>query len=156
MALAGPEIILYAADSIDYQLAVGMAALVNLPAQQVTGQFTAAWLMVASGQYLVLAVGGPALAALYYNPCGWANPAQSPPGSTPFLAISQPQAAVPPPNQFLNAAGQDRAQTALRTYYLLTYALTGHGPPGWAEPPPAVAPSRYCLSTLSPQVACPC
>jgi len=156
MAVPEQTLILYAADPIDYALAMGVAGLVNLPFQQVTGRFTAAWLAVTSGNYLVVAVGGPAHAALYYNPCGWANPLQSGPGSTPFLAITEALAALPPPNQYLNGAGQDRDQTVLRTFYLATYALTGAGPSGWAAPPPAVPAVPYCLPGMSSEVSCPC
>jgi len=156
MPVPARNLILYAADPTDYALAVGVAGLVGLPFEQVTGQFVAAWLAVASGNYLVVAVGGPANIALYYNPCGWDNPAQSGPGSTPFLAMGEALATLPPPNQYLNGAGQDRDQTVLRTFYLATYALTGTGPSGWASPPPAVEAVPYCLAGMSSQVSCPC
>ncbi len=71
MTVSTNKVILYAADSTDYKIALEAAAKSGISAANVTGNFTKAWSDVASGEYLVFAVGGPALNALYYNPCDW-------------------------------------------------------------------------------------
>ena len=84
MTVSTNKVILYAADSTDYKIALEAAAKSGISAANVTGNFTKAWSDVASGEYLVFAVGGPALNALYYNPCDWSNPAHLAGGHTPF------------------------------------------------------------------------
>ncbi|MBX5466778.1 MAG: hypothetical protein K6U14_04690 [Firmicutes bacterium] len=156
MAVAPENLLLYAADPVDLGTAQGIGALLELPPSAVTGRFVTAWLAVAGGAILVIAVGGPAHSALYYNPCGWANPAGTPAGSTPFLAVPGPLATLPGPNRYLNGAGVDRTATLLRSLYLAQFALAGTPP---AELPtlwPPVSPTMTCLADMADAVACPC
>ena len=73
-ALLRYDVRLYAADPADYQAALAAASAAGLPADQVTQSFSTAWDQTSSGEYLVIAVGGPADDALYYNVCGWTAP----------------------------------------------------------------------------------
>lgn len=156
MSLSPNQLLLYAADPVDLASAWAVAALVNLPPSQVTGDFGQAWTACASGQSLVVAVGGPAHAALYYNPCGWPNPANSPAGSTPFSAADAPTQALLPANVYLNGAGSDRTQTFYRTAWLVAYALATPIP-GWGvQPPPGAAPQNQCPPSALVDVPCPC
>ncbi|GMA49246.1 hypothetical protein GCM10025857_06030 [Alicyclobacillus contaminans] len=95
MSLTGNQILLYAADPVDYRIALGAAGVAGIPAQRVTGNFVQAWTAVASGSTCVIAVGAPALNALFFNPCGWANPDQRAGGHTPFVMVSTPQSTLP-------------------------------------------------------------
>jgi PKD repeat protein len=83
-------VLLYAATPADDATALAAASSAGLPAGQVTTDFEAAWAAAVSGDYLVIAVGQGASAALFDNPCGWANPSQADPGSTPFSDVKQP------------------------------------------------------------------
>ena len=143
-ALFPDNVSLYAADAADYQAALAAASAAGLPASQVTESFATAWSQASSGEYLVIAVGGPADTALYYNVCGWDNPSGLPGGSTPFYYGTTPVNSVPPMDEYLNGAGQTAADTAALSAGLAYYAAHGTLPPGVTSLPAAAAPVYGC------------
>jgi hyaluronoglucosaminidase len=138
---------LYAADATDYQAALAAASAAGLPASQVTQSFATAWSQASSGEYLVIAVGGPADTALYYNVCGWDNPSGLPGGSTPFYYGTAPMNSVPPMDLYLNGAGQTAADTAALSAGLAYYAVHAALPPGVTSLPAAAAPVYGCAGS---------
>ena len=138
---------LYAADTTDYQAALAAASAAGLPASQVTESFETAWSQASSGEYLVIAVGGPADTALYYNVCGWDNPSGLPGGSTPFYYGTTPTNSVPPMDLYENGAGQTAADTAALSAGLAYYAVHGTLPPGVTSLPAAAAPVYGCAGS---------
>ena len=146
-ALLRYDVRLYAADPADYQAALAAARAAGLPAGQVTQSFSTAWDQTSSGEYLVIAVGGPADDALYYNVCGWTAPDGLGAGSTPFSYASGPGDSLPPLNIYENGAGQTAADTAALSADLAYYAVHGAFPPGVSTPPAAAAPQYACAGT---------
>jgi Domain of unknown function (DUF1906) len=143
-------ILLYAADKASMAVAVATARALALPFSDVTGSFSQAWTASAGGQALVLAVGQPAANALYFNVCGWANPAHRKAGSTPFYYPGEPQRQSPGRNYFeLSDAGNAAGTTQLTTQ-LTQYALAGTLPEQQTVP---AAPTLACLG--SPNVPVP-
>jgi hypothetical protein len=140
---------LYAADPTDYQAALAAASAAGLPASQVTQSFDTAWKQASSGEYLVIAVGGPADTALYYNVCGWDNPSGLPGGSTPFYYGSTPLNSVPSMDLYENGAGQTAADTATLSAGLAYYAVHGILPPGESSLPASAAPVYACSGSPS-------
>jgi hyaluronoglucosaminidase len=145
-ALFSYDVRLYAADPADYQAALAAASSAGLPADQVTQSFTTAWDQTSSGEYLVLAVGGPADDALYYNVCGWTAPDGLAAGSTPFYYSSGPLNTVPPMDEYENAAGETAADTQSLATDLAYYAVGGSYPAGVTPPAPA-APAYACAGS---------
>jgi hyaluronoglucosaminidase len=143
------DVSLYAADATDYQAALAAASEAGLPVGQVTQSFETAWKQASSGEYLVIAVGGPADSALYYNVCGWDNPSGLPGGSTPFYFGTTPLDSVPPMDLYENGAGQTAADTAALSAGLAYYAAHGTLPPGVTSLPAAAAPAYACSGTPS-------
>jgi hyaluronoglucosaminidase len=135
---------LYAATPADYQAALSAASAAGLPSTQVTQSFATAWNEAGSGEYLVIAVGGSADAALYYNACGWTNPSGLPGGSTPFYFAKPPLRSLPAANQYENGAGQTAADTTALTTDLAYYATHGQLPPGVTTLPAAAGPVYAC------------
>ena len=146
-ALFTYDVRLYAADPADDQAALAAARAAGLPADQVTQSFSTAWDQTSSGEYLVIAVGGPADDALYYNVCGWTAPDGLGAGSTPFAYAAGPGDALPPMNIYENGAGQTAANTAALSLDLAYYAVHGSFPPGVTSPPPAAAPEYACAGS---------
>jgi hyaluronoglucosaminidase len=146
-ALFSYDVRLYAADPADYQAALAAASVAGLPADQVTQSFTTAWDETSSGEYLVIAVGGPADDALYYNVCGWTAPDGLAAGSTPFYYATAGTTSLPPMDEYLNGAGQTAADTAALAADLAYYAVHGSYPSGVTSPPPAAAPAYVCAGT---------
>jgi hypothetical protein len=143
------QIVLYAADPADAAAAQAAAAAAGLPASQVITSFATAWADTLSGEYLVLAVGGPAVAALYYNVCGWANPSALPAESTPFYYYLGPLNTLPGADAFINAAGATAADTQALATDLAYYALNGTLPSGVTSLPSAVGPPFACVGSPS-------
>ena len=155
MALSTSQVILYAADVGDYQYAIGAAALAGIPISNVTGNFSNTWNDVASGNYLVIAVGTAALNALYYNQCGWTNPAGQAGGSTPFaLTRTSPVDSLPGANVFENASGNTGADSLYLALAYAYYAVHGTLPSDFNSPPTLATPQAVCSG--SPSVSCPC
>jgi hyaluronoglucosaminidase len=146
-ALFSYDVRLYAADPADYQAALAAASAAGLPADQVTQSFTTAWDETSAGEYLVIAVGGPADDALYYNVCGWTAPDGLGAGSTPFYYATAGTTSLPPMDEYLNGAGQTAADTANLATDLAYYATHGSFPAGVTSPPPAAPPAYACAGT---------
>ena len=143
------QVVLYAADSADATAAQAAAAAAGLPASQVVTSFATAWADTLSGEYLVIAVGGPAVGALYSNACGWANPSGLPAGSTPFFYYLGPLNTLPGADAYVNAAGATAAGTQALATDLAYYALNGALPPGVSSLPAAVGPPAGCVGSPS-------
>ena len=152
MAISASRVVLYAADTVDYELAIGVAATANIPNYNVIGDFATAWNLVKSGNYLVIAVGGPANNALYYNPGGWAGHST---GSTPFeTTASQQVSTLPGANYYENASGNDRTQTLYLATVFAFSAVYGITPSNYTNLPAPAAPVNTCSGNSS--VNCPC
>ncbi len=143
-------ILLYAADKSSMTAAVATAQALALPLSDVTGSFSQAWTATAGGKALVLAVGQQAANALYFNVCGWANPAHRKAGSTPFYYPGAPQRQSPGRNYFELSDGSNLPGTAQLTTQLTQYALAGTLPEHRTVP---TAPTLACLG--SPNVPVP-
>jgi hypothetical protein len=143
------QIVLYAADPADAAAAQAAATAAGLPASQVTTSFSVAWADTLSGEYLVFAVGSPAVAALYFNVCGWANPSALPAGSTPFYYYVGPLNTLPGADAFVNSASDTAADTQALATDNAYYALYGTLPPGVTSMPAAVAPPYACAGSPS-------
>jgi hypothetical protein len=147
---AAHPILLYAADKASMTIAVATARALALPFSDVTGSFSQAWTATAGGKALVLAVGQPAANALYFNVCGWANPAKRKAGSTPFYYPGEPQRQSPGRNYFELSDGSNAAGTTQLTTQLTQYALAGTLPEQQTVP---AAPTLACLG--SPNIPVP-
>jgi PKD domain/CHAP domain len=143
------QIVLYAADPADAAAAQAAAAAAGLPAGQVTTSFATAWADTLSGQYLVFAVGGPAVAALYFDVCGWSNPSALPAGSTPFYYYVGEQNTLPGADAFIDAASDTTADTQALATDLAYYALNGSLPAGVTSLPVTEAPPYACVGSPS-------
>jgi hypothetical protein len=143
------RVVLYAADPADAAAAQAAAAAAGLPASQVITSFAIAWADTLSGEYLVLAVGDPAVAALYFNVCGWANPSALPAESTPFSYDLGPLNTLPGADTFVNAEGATAADTQALATDLAYYALNGTLPAGVTSLPAAAAPQYACSGSPS-------
>ncbi|MFX4303365.1 hypothetical protein ACOJUR_14070 [Alicyclobacillus tolerans] len=158
MTIPAGNILLYPADSSNYDMAMAAASIAGVPiSPNVLGDFYDIWNHTESGEYLVITVGANANNALYYNPCGWSNPAGDAGGSTPFAYASEPQSSLPGANYYENGAGT----TALGTLKLVTmlayYAVNGSYPSGWGDTLPATAvASNTCSSSMSSDQGCTC
>jgi len=134
-------IVLYAADKYDMATAAQIRASLALPATNVTGKYKQAWKDAAGGKDLVIAVGEPAADALYFNVCGWTDPAGWPRGSTPFYYPTYLVRASIGKNYFELAStpttGATKQLLTELTQYALTGTLPGSGPQAIAPTPPA-------------------
>ncbi len=136
-------LVLYAADKGDMAIAARIARSLALPASNVTGMFKQAWKDAAGNKDLVIAVGEPAANALYFNACGWTDPAGWPAGSTPFYYPGYPLRNPPGRNYFELASTPTTAGTTQLTTQLTQYALTGTLPSYGSQ---LVAPTPPALS----------
>ena len=140
-------VLLYAATPDDDTAALAAAAYAGLPSSQVTTDFTTAWAATLSGNYLVIAIGAAAVNGLYDNPCGWANPSQDDPGSTPFYNVERPLN-VTLTNLFLVGEAVTATQTPQVADDMAYFAVHGALPSGVTLPKLA-SPGRTCLGTAS-------
>jgi hypothetical protein len=138
-------VVLYAADPASMAVAVASARSLALPLSDVTGNFDAAWADVAGGSDLVLAVGQAAANALNNNPCGWANPAGTAAGHTPFVYPGEPLQQPAGADLFEPSDGTSPAVTAQLTAQLLQYALAGTLPDEGGAPIGPSPPVDTCL-----------
>lgn len=153
MPLPKERVHLYAATSGDYVKALAAADVCGLSPSQVTGDFSEAWRLVASGQALVIAVGGAALHALYYNPCGWHNPAGQAGGHTPFEVFPAGSGVdAVKANYFANAAGFVAMDSLKLAVMLAYYALHGTFPHQLQRLPRQEVPRQLCVADASPQL----
>jgi hypothetical protein len=146
------NVVLYAADPQSMAIAAADAQNLALPAGGVTGNFETAWNDSAGGSDLVLAVGAAASDALYYNACGWTNPAGTGAGSTPFYYPGAP-IQQGSPDVFEVADGSTADATALLTMQFAQYALAGTVPDDGGQPVGPATPADTCLG--SPSVLVP-
>lgn len=141
-------VVLYAADPQSMAIAAAEAQQLALPSGGVTGDFETAWNDASGSSDVVIAVGAAASDALFYNACGWTNPAGSGAGSTPFNTPAAPlrsaQAGV-----FEVATGTDTASTTLLTEQFAQYALAGTIPDDGGAPIGPVAPTDTCLGSAN-------
>ncbi len=137
-------IVLYAADKYDMAIASQIRHSLALPASNVTGVFKQAWKDAAAGKDLVIAVGEPAANAMYFNPCGWTDPAGWPRGSTPFYYPGYPLRSSIGRNYFELASTPTTASTTLLATQLTQYALTGTLPGSGSQPVAAIPPAVTC------------
>lgn len=154
MPLSPSQVILYAADSADYRNALGATAIAGIPTDNVTGDFYSAWSYTASGDFLVIAVGGAAADSLYYNACGWTNPAGTPGGGTPFSAASGPVDTLPAAHHYLAAAGSTGSDTLYLAAAYAYFAVHGACPATFPAPPGEVARVSHCFGQA--RLSCPC
>jgi hypothetical protein len=142
------SIVLYAADPQSMAIAVAEANHLALPAGSVTGDFETAWNADSSSSDVVIAVGQAASSALFYNACGWTNPAGDGAGSTPFgfpeTPLSSGQA-----GSFEAAFGASTAATALLTAQYAHYALVGTLPNEGSAPVGSAVPADACSGSAS-------
>lgn len=143
------QVVLYAADPADAAAAQAAAAAAGLPASQVVTSFATAWADTLSGEYLVFAVGAPAVTALYVNDCGWANPSALPAGSTPFYYYVGTFNTLPGADAFVNSASDTTGDTQALATDLAYYALNGSLPAGVTSLPAAVGPTYTCSGSPS-------
>jgi len=144
-------LVLYAADKASMSAAVAIAQSLALPPGDVTGSYSSAWADTAAGHDLVLAVGEAAANALYLNACGWANPAKTRGGSTPFYYLGEPQQRRPGRNYFELADMSSAAGTSQLATQLTQYALAGTLPNDGSAPGAPAPPALTCLG--SPNVS---
>ncbi|PSR24314.1 MAG: hypothetical protein C7B47_15060 [Sulfobacillus thermosulfidooxidans] len=121
MGLNKDQIYLYAAYDADYSSAQTIASHFGLPYGNVLGSFATAWTAVASGKFMVIAIGVPANNALYYNPCNFGSL-----GGTPFYNLDTPQDTLPPAGYYMNAAGETGQDSYQLAYNYVYYALNGN------------------------------
>jgi hypothetical protein len=143
------QVVLYGATKADLQVAAQAASSAGLPASAVTGSFATAWDHSLSGSYLVIAVGLPATDGLYFNVCGWSNPSDAFPGSTPFNLVSPPVDQLPGASNFEEAAGGTASRTGQLADDLAYYALHGQLPPGVGTLPAAANVQFTCTGQPS-------
>jgi hypothetical protein len=140
-------VLLYAATPADQATALAAASYAGLSASQVSTNFDTAWAAAVSGDYLVIGVGQAATAALFDNPCGWPNPSQSDPGSTPFSDVKH-AVNTPLTNLFVVGTAADPTQQTAAVDDLAYYAVNGALPTG-ATLPTLASPSHTCSGTAS-------
>jgi hypothetical protein len=142
------KVVLYAADPQSMAIAAADAKRLALPAGGVTGDFETAWNDASGGSDLVLAVGAAASDALYYNACGWTNPAGTGANTTPFFYPGAPLQAAET-DAFEVAAGSNTAATTLLTAQFAQYALAGTVPDDGGQPVGPVTPADSCLGSAN-------
>jgi hypothetical protein len=145
-------LVLYAADAADMAIAASVGHALALPPGSVTGSFSQAWRDTASNRALVLAVGQPAANALYFNACGWTDPAGLPHGYTPFYYPGYPLRTPPGKDYFELASGPTAAGTTLLTTQLTQYALAGTWPNYGSSPMAPTPPALSCRGTPNVKV----
>lgn len=154
--LLATNVYLYAAQVGDYEKALAAANVSGIPRSNVLGNFSTAWSLVQNGSKLVIAVGGAALFALYYNPCGWSNPNGLAGGHTPFSLFPSGQGIMSAKtNHFANAAGYNSLDSLKLAVMLAYYAVHGTFPYQYPGLPRQEVPQQTCVTGSSPQVVYP-
>jgi PKD domain-containing protein/CHAP domain-containing protein len=143
------RIMLYAASSSDYANALSAASEAGLPAGQVTDNFDVAFAATASGNYLVIAVGVPAVDALYVNDCGWANPSGDDAGTTPFYYQVAPWYGLPGVDAFVNATAKSSSKAVAAAKDATYYALNDKLPAGVTSMPALTGSNNECEGSPS-------
>ena len=131
MALSASQIAFYGADTVDYTSATAAAQALGISPKQVTGDFNTAATWVADGTYMVIAVGGQAAMALFWNPCGLGTTAFSDPAcQTPFSYYQYPYDGAIAVNYFESAAGVSALDSLKLAIMLGYFAMHGTYPNG--------------------------
>lgn len=153
MTVHAKNVYLYAATPGDYTKCLAAADVAGIPYANCLGDFQEAWRLVADDTNLVIAVGGAALYALYYNPCDWANPGSMAGGHTPFevapsgIGIAKVQA-----NHVVNAAGYTSLDSLTLAVMMAYYAVHGVFPRGYRTMPRQEVPQSVCVKLATPNV----
>jgi len=142
------SVVLYAADPQSMSIAVAEGDELGLPAGSVTGDFETAWNADSSSTDVVIAVGEAASSALFYNACGWTNPAGDGAGSTPFGFPGTPLQSGQA-GSFEAAFGSSTSATALLTSQFAQYALAGVLPNEGSAPVGSAVPADSCLGSAN-------
>jgi hypothetical protein len=154
MTVHTAHVYLYAATAGDYEKALAAAQACGVPRQNVIGNYSKTWTLIASGQDLVIAVGGAALNALYYNPCGWSNPKGMDGGHTPFEAFAAGHGVErTEANFFVNAAGCTALDSLKLAVMLTYYAIHGTFPYQYRDLPQQEVPQHLCVAGSTPNIA---
>lgn len=154
MTIAPQNVYLYASKTDDYVKCLAAADVAGIPYSQCVGEFQKAWTLVAAGQNLVIAVGGAAVYALYYNPCGWPTPSGNAAGHTPFAIYASDQGiSSVRTNYFENAAGYTSLDSLTLAVMLSYYAIHGAFPKGYGSLPRQEVPQQVCVSGASANVS---
>jgi len=145
------KVFLYAAVPADLVKAYAAADVAGIASQNVIGAFSNAWRLMQNDDGLIIAVGGAALYALYYNPCGWSNPAAEPAGHTPFAVFPGGQGIdTMRSGYFVNAAGYTALDSLKLAVMMAYYAVHGVFPAQFQGIPRQEVPQQVCVSTASP------
>ncbi|WP_258109553.1 hypothetical protein [Alicyclobacillus sp. SP_1] len=156
MTVSSDKVILYAVDAAGYDIALGAASVAGISASQVTGDFYDTWSKIESGEWFVIAVGGEADNALYYNPCNWSNPSNHPGGTTPFRRYA-PETDVIAVKYYANAGGLTILDTLKLASMWAYYAVYGTYPPGYGDALPATSTANNtCSSSMMNNQDCTC
>lgn len=154
MTVSASHVYLYAATENDFAKCIAAADVSGIPYANCLGSYTSAWEKVQAGGNLVIAVGGAALNALYYNPCDWSNPSAMTGGRTPFTVIASGhgycQAAH---NQFVNAAGTNALDSLKLAIMMAYYAVYGKFPEGFIGLPRQDNPQMVCAKGSSSKLS---
>lgn len=153
LTVAAVKVYLYAAVEGDLVKAFAAADVAGIPQQNVLGNYSEAWRHVQNGDGFVVAVGGAALFALYYNPCNWSNPGNVPGGHTPFIVFPNGQGIdTLRAGYFVNAAGYTALDSLKLAVMLAYYAVHGTFPAQFQGMPQQEVPQQICVSGASPNV----
>ncbi|MDQ0190616.1 hypothetical protein JI721_02945 [Alicyclobacillus cycloheptanicus] len=154
MPVSASKVYLYAAVQGDYVKCFAAADAAGIPYSNVIGEFSKAWGLVQDGSNLVIAVGGAALYALYYNECGWSNPSGQAGGHTPFETFPSGRGVdTPKANYFVNAAGFTSLDSLKLAVMMAYYAVHGTFPAHWNNLPTQETPKKVCVSNSSPTLS---
>lgn len=156
MTVSRNHVYLYAAIENDLVKCLAAADVIGIDYSHCIGDFQEAWRLTADAKNLVIAVGGAALNALYYNPCSWSNPNASPGGHTPFtLDASGQGVSTVHQDAFVNAGGFTALDSLTLAVMLGYYAVHGNFPHGYAHLPRQETPQSVCVRGASPHVITP-
>lgn len=140
-------VVLYAADTTSMASAVAVADADALPAADVIGGYSQAWSDLTGGKDIVIAVGSAAVDGLFYNTCGWSNPAGEPANDTPFYWLGTPFDQPPGADVYVPADGTTAANSALLAAQFTHFALTGTLPDYGRPPTLLPRPTNTCLGS---------
>lgn len=150
MAVSVEQVFLYAAVESDYMKCFAIADVCGIPYSNVLGNYNSAWQKILNGQDMLIAVGGAALYALYYNPCGWSNPSGLGQGQTPFNVFPCGQGiSTPAANLFVNAAGYTALDSLKLGVMLAYYAIHETFPTLFTGLPRQETPQQVCVTGSS-------
>jgi hypothetical protein len=154
MTVSANHVYLYAATENDFTKCLAAADVSGIAYSHCIGSYAQAYELVHEGGNLVIAVGGAALYALYYNPCHWTNPGATAGGSTPFtvfpsgLGVNRTGS-----KEFVNAAGYTALDSLKLAVMMSYYAVYGTFPKGFQGLPRQEVPQMVCIHGASAQLS---